>query len=98
MTKRPDDETPEPSGGRAAERLREFIDARFPEGERPELPGDVTSDEGIADRQAPVDDTTADDAAPDDPAMDDIEPDRVPTDPDTAPPAESVETDDSGVP
>lgn len=35
MTRRPDDFTPEPPGGRAAERLREFIDQRFPEG----LPG-----------------------------------------------------------
>jgi hypothetical protein len=42
MTKRPDDEMPEAPGGRAAERLREFIDARFPEGERPELPVDDT--------------------------------------------------------
>jgi len=31
MTRRPDDKTPEPSGGRAAERLREFIAERFPE-------------------------------------------------------------------
>jgi hypothetical protein len=30
MTKRPGDETPEPAGGRAAERLRMFEDARQP--------------------------------------------------------------------
>jgi hypothetical protein len=52
MTKRPDDETPEPTGGRAAERLREFIDARFPEGERPEFPVDDSPDEEEADGQA----------------------------------------------
>ena len=32
MTRRPDDDTPAPPGGRAAERLREFIDQRFPGG------------------------------------------------------------------
>jgi hypothetical protein len=32
MTRRPGDETPEPPGGRAAERLREFIDQRYPGG------------------------------------------------------------------
>src|SRR5512135_3657831 len=32
MTRRPGDNTPEPPGGRAAERLREFIDQRFPGG------------------------------------------------------------------
>jgi hypothetical protein len=30
MTRRPDDQTPEPPGGRAAERLRMFEDARRP--------------------------------------------------------------------
>jgi hypothetical protein len=32
MTGRPGDNEPEPPGGRAAERLREFIDQRFPGG------------------------------------------------------------------
>ena len=30
MTRRPGDDTPDPPGGRAAERLREFLDQRFP--------------------------------------------------------------------
>lgn len=30
MPRRPEDTTPEPRGGRAAERLREFIEQRFP--------------------------------------------------------------------
>jgi hypothetical protein len=32
MPRRPGDTEPEPPGGRAAERLREFIDQRFPGG------------------------------------------------------------------
>lgn len=32
MPRRPGDTNPEPPGGRAAERLREFIDQRFPGG------------------------------------------------------------------
>ena len=32
MTRRPDDRKSDPPGGRAAERLREFIDQRFPGG------------------------------------------------------------------
>jgi hypothetical protein len=32
MIQKPGDNTPEPPGGRAAERLREFIDQRFPGG------------------------------------------------------------------
>jgi hypothetical protein len=32
MTRRPGDTEPEPPGGRAAERLREFINQRFPGG------------------------------------------------------------------
>ena len=35
MTRRPGDTEKEPSGGRAAERLREFIDQRFPGGSPP---------------------------------------------------------------
>ncbi|TDD75075.1 hypothetical protein [Actinomadura rubrisoli] len=38
MVRRPDDAAPEPPGGRAAERLREFEAARFPEPEEPEEP------------------------------------------------------------
>jgi hypothetical protein len=58
MTKRPDDETPEPPGGRAAERLREFIDARFPEGERPELPVDDAAGEDTTTGSAPSEEAT----------------------------------------
>jgi len=36
MPDRPDDTNPEPPGGRAAERLREFMNERFPEGLPPE--------------------------------------------------------------
>ena len=35
MTKRPGDKTPDPPGGRAAERLRMFEEARRPKGESP---------------------------------------------------------------
>lgn len=35
MPRRPGDTEPEPPGGRAAERLREFIDQRFPGGPPP---------------------------------------------------------------
>ena len=35
MTRRPGDREPEPPGGRAAERLREFIEHRFPGREGP---------------------------------------------------------------
>jgi len=34
--KKPGDETPDPPGGRAAERLREFLDQRLPPGASPE--------------------------------------------------------------
>jgi hypothetical protein len=36
MPGRPGDTEPQPSGGRAAERLREFVAQRFPQGLRPE--------------------------------------------------------------
>lgn len=35
MPRRPGDTEPEPPGGRAAERLREFVDQRFPGGVPP---------------------------------------------------------------
>lgn len=35
MPRRPGDTQPDPPGGRAAERLREFIDQRFPGGPPP---------------------------------------------------------------
>jgi hypothetical protein len=35
MPRRPGDTEPEPPGGRAAERLREFVDQRFPGGSPP---------------------------------------------------------------
>ena len=36
MPRRPGDTEREPQGGRAAERLREFLDQRFPEGSPPQ--------------------------------------------------------------
>lgn len=47
MTKRPGDENPEPPGGRAAERLHDFISQRFP-GE-PALPDETDLGEGSDD-------------------------------------------------
>jgi hypothetical protein len=39
MTKRPDDGTPEPPGGRAAQRLQMFEEARAPKGgSKPDVP------------------------------------------------------------
>jgi hypothetical protein len=73
MTKRPDDETPEPPGGRAAERLREFIAARFPEGERPELPVDDATDE-----DAPIEGAAEEGAADEEAESVDGEPKREP--------------------
>ena len=35
MVRRPGDPDPDPPGGRAAERLREFLEGRFPDGEVP---------------------------------------------------------------
>jgi hypothetical protein len=35
VVRRPDDPNPDPPGGRAAERLREFLEGRFPDGEVP---------------------------------------------------------------
>jgi hypothetical protein len=43
MPRRPDDTKPDPPGGRAAERLREFIDQRFPGGS-PSKEGDEAGD------------------------------------------------------
>jgi hypothetical protein len=48
MTRRPGDKTPEPPGGRAAERLREFIEERFPDGLAPEGPPDDGCDDDKA--------------------------------------------------
>jgi hypothetical protein len=45
MTRRPDKAEPEPPGGRAAERLRQFIAQRFPGG----LPSDQKAREEAAD-------------------------------------------------
>ena len=38
MTKRPDDPTPEPPGGRASERLKQFEQARKPASDKPKPP------------------------------------------------------------
>jgi hypothetical protein len=35
VVRRPGDPNPDPPGGRAAERLREFLEGRFPDGEVP---------------------------------------------------------------
>ena len=43
MPRRPGDTEPDPPGGRAAERLREFIDQRFP-GRSPSREGDQSGD------------------------------------------------------
>jgi hypothetical protein len=40
MVKRPEDQMPEPPGGRAAERLREFLRQRYQDGVPPEGPPD----------------------------------------------------------
>jgi len=46
MTRLPADQTPEPSGGRAAERLREFLSERFPgEVVPPEIPAAPAEDD-----------------------------------------------------
>lgn len=45
MTKRRGDQAPEPRGGRAAERLRQFLDARMP-------PADSKEAEGEAEKEA----------------------------------------------
>ena len=46
MTQRPEDREPEPSGGRAAKRLQEFIEQRFP--------GGVPSTENASGQPEPV--------------------------------------------
>ena len=48
MTRRPGDNEPEPPGGRAAERLREFINQRFPGG----LPPSQTAREEVSDHDS----------------------------------------------
>jgi hypothetical protein len=40
MTRRPDAKEPEPEGGRAAERLRDFLRRRSIEGDEPPPPGE----------------------------------------------------------
>jgi hypothetical protein len=60
--KKPGDETPDPPGGRAAERLREFLEKRLPPGATPD---DLNPE--IADGDADVGDTSDD--APRSPAQ-----------------------------
>lgn len=45
MQRKPEDQRDEPPGGRAAERLREFIEERFPEGVPGKLPGGLPEPE-----------------------------------------------------
>jgi hypothetical protein len=46
MARGPNDETPEPRGGEAAERLRQFLDARYAPEDRPDVPVQDAGDEG----------------------------------------------------
>jgi hypothetical protein len=46
MTRRPDDPSPEPPGGRAAQRLREFLEQRIPQ--VPDPPKETADDESPA--------------------------------------------------
>jgi hypothetical protein len=55
MTRKPSDKTPTPPGGRAAERLREFLDQRYPGGLPPEespLPEDTCEEDVEAEEDA----------------------------------------------
>jgi hypothetical protein len=50
MPRRPGDTEPEPPGGRSAERLKEFLEGRYPPGEEPDeetlpLPAEVLDEE-----------------------------------------------------
>jgi hypothetical protein len=45
MTKRPDDPNPEPPGGRASERLKQFEQARKPATDKPKPPASTTKNE-----------------------------------------------------
>jgi hypothetical protein len=45
MTRREDDQSPEPEGGRAAERLRQFLDARQPITEPAPAPNETQDEE-----------------------------------------------------
>ena len=47
MTRRPDDPNPEPPGGRAAQRLREFLEQRIPQVPDP-APKETADDESPA--------------------------------------------------
>ena len=51
MTRRPGDTEPEPPGGRAAARLREFMDQRFPGGLPPKEEADDRGDEQDEERE-----------------------------------------------
>ena len=75
MVRRPDDPNPDPPGGRAAERLREFLEGRFPDGEVP-IPDGAT---GLPERPRTeageptwLPDPVADDARDADDADDDV--------------------------
>lgn len=49
MTRHPRDPNPDPPGGRAAERLRQFLDERFREGDRPTDPSKPTDEDSARD-------------------------------------------------
>jgi hypothetical protein len=94
VVRRPDDPNPDPPGGRAAERLREFLEGRFPDGEVP-LPDGAT---GLPERPpneagepTPLPDAVAaDDADAGDAGADDVA-DDAPID--AGPPAPRIPDD-----
>jgi hypothetical protein len=51
MTRRPDAKEPEPEGGRAAERLRDFLRRRSIEGDEPPPPSESESESEPAPEQ-----------------------------------------------
>ena len=71
MVERPGEEESAPPGGHAAERLREFIDQRFPEGVDPsEAPADPLAEEPPPEPEPePGDDTPHDESATGDSSM-----------------------------
>jgi hypothetical protein len=55
MPRRPDDDQPEPEGGRAAERLRDFLRRRSTEGEEQQRP--AVEEEAETEQDPAQDDT-----------------------------------------
>jgi hypothetical protein len=86
MPHRPDEEGAEPEGGGAAERLKQHLDARFPEDELPEAAPDVVRD-------------AADEATGETPPFDDASAEAVTSDEGADVPDENlVAPDDRGEP